>query len=610
MKSKKTILLLSVFLTSVVLTSGDEVWVSPVGTDGTGNGTAANPYVRSSQTSFDALMQGSTIPANSTIHLMPGTFLTEGNIPLQAGWKFRGAGIDVTTIKIVNLQTIYGTNLPSWYTVRVVGTPPLVYRRDGVEVSDMTVDCNLQNQGGAVAIGAVYLQGADTKISRVKAVNWGSENNNECTIFGIAIHSYYPAETNCLIEDCIVEQPAQVTHTQGADGFEIYGGPTNQFGIGGNGWICGAEIRNCRIYNVGIDSSGNGKPIYFNGMGIGYGVFGAKMDGNIFINVGGQAVGESCGSLVNCSIENNMLLDVFVGIAFQGSDYCWDTNSLKENIRITDNFITVQNGGSGMIISGFFAQAITNLTVENNMVQATGGTGTVNYGLQVSYINNLRVQNNILDANGGCGLSINTNNVTISQIDNNQNLAGVNITTPAWIVTNSAAYFFGNGSGLTGITASQVGAAAATNATIWNSISVTNTAATNWAALSVTQSNAVISVRGRNVAILQTNGVLNAVNGLSTTVSNTLPASRVNFTASGGPQTAVGISWTNTTSWNIATYVQVTSVSPVHLYYNGSIVFSNIATSVTVMLKPGAILSVTNASRGGTLYGSLYWHPF
>jgi hypothetical protein len=170
---------------------------------------------------------------------------------------------------------------------------------------------------------------------------------------------------------------------------------------------------------------------------------------------------------------------------------------------------------------------------------------------------------------------------------------------------NSNGIAFGNGFGSV-VTHNAGEFAVSTNATIWGSLSVTNTAAINWAALSVTPSNAVISVRGINVAILQTNGVLNAYNGLSTTISNTLPPSVVTMNFTTNPYR-----WTNATPDNLVTYVYFTNKC--HVGYNS---ISNYITGtgfvtngcITVMLKPGSYLCVSNSTPSGS--ATMYWHPF
>lgn len=427
---------LFVFFFLARLAGADEVWISPTGVDGSGHGTAADPYVCSSEAGFDALLDGSAIPTNSTIHLLPGLFQTVGNVPLKAGWKFRGAGMDATTIQMVDLPALlranpglaYMTNV-AVYEVRVLGIAPLSYRRDDVEVSDLTVDCNLQNQSAPLAIGAVRLQGANTRISRVRAINWGSEVPNvECFIFGIGMGagSKWSIETNCIIEGCELGPPAPVVQVQGADGFTIAGNATNMLDPRSPGWVCGAEIRDCTIPGVAA-GGGMSKPLYFTGLSIGNGVDGAIMDGNMAVNLTGNAsaIGGSCGSLINCDIKDNMLLDVAKGVVFQFGDFCpGGTNSIKQNIRITDNFITVQPGGIGLRPAGIFGQVLTDLLIERNSILAADPSRPIN-GVVITYDNNVTVKNNIIDAPKGTALEIDTNTGVLDlQLKDNRNRAG------------------------------------------------------------------------------------------------------------------------------------------------------------------------------------------
>ena len=146
-----------------VALAGEEIWVTPVGTDYSGNGTAGDPYVCSSQASFDALMNNETnIPANSIIHLMAGKFLTDGYIPLQAGWKIRGSGMDVTTIQQVALSSYPEGDTNNGVKLSVFWSN---YSLNGIEISDMTIDCNLQNQTlPNCVVGAISLLGGDSKL--------------------------------------------------------------------------------------------------------------------------------------------------------------------------------------------------------------------------------------------------------------------------------------------------------------------------------------------------------------------------------------------------------------------------------------------------------------
>ncbi len=82
-----------------------DVWVA-VRTDGIkGSGTLNDPYDGSTQTKFDALMNG--ISAKTRVQLGPGIFQSQGySDEVAGGWqpkpgmKIVGSGIDVTTLQL------------------------------------------------------------------------------------------------------------------------------------------------------------------------------------------------------------------------------------------------------------------------------------------------------------------------------------------------------------------------------------------------------------------------------------------------------------------------------------------------------------------------------
>jgi len=451
---------LTLFPAFTFLLNAADIWITPVGTDGTGSGTPASPYVCSSGSTFDALIP--SLPARSSIHLMAGKFLTGGNVSIPAGAKLRGAGIDVTVVEILTNNAFASRWSGISPTSFSQGFDMFIGQGNGTEISDFTIDCNLQNNasyswtdsGGTnwsgICIQAAFLFGSDVKISRMKAINWGTTAVNvECPIFGeLPLYDrgvWYG--TNLLIEDCIVTQPAQVSFGNGADGFGIGGTPTDLTQIGGPGWINGAEIRNCRCYNIGTGSFGN--PNYFNGIGVGNAVVGEKICGNLFINVGGTAVFSSCGSAVDCSIDHNLFINVSNGVSFAAIDYCpGATNSVKRNIRIADNLITVGTGGIGMSLSGIFGQPIDGLEVEANSIKAEDGSGSITALYAGSYITNLTVKGNTLDANGGTEFGLGPN-IQVAQINNNQNIAGALVNPSGWVTTNMGDIFIDSGGNIT-----------------------------------------------------------------------------------------------------------------------------------------------------------------
>lgn len=419
---RNCLLVLLIIINFTICAAADEVWVTATGVDETGRGTAADPYVCASATTFDALMHGwrARIPAGSTIRLMRGLFFTKGSIPLMNGWKMRGSGIDDTIIRETSMA-----GLPPGI-IWVLGSSG-DYRNDGIEISDLTVDCNLQNQTGIRAIGAVLLQGSGTKISRVKAVGWGSTSGGpECFTFLITASAKFPAETNCLIEDCIIEKPAP--NAKNGDGFSIWGQPTNNLDIGGGGWIIGAEIRGCRADTLGRCD--------FIAAGFGPGDYGATIDKNVFIGIDGHtsAFWDSCGSVINLNIRNNQFKNVNTGIVFPFADGCGDLNtkSLKSNIIIAGNLITIRRGQggnpSGILISGFEGQVAKNITIERNIVRGESGTRPGGFtALTAVYVNNVTIRDNILDGNGGTDLYFGTN-ASGFRVSNNRNLAGSMVT--------------------------------------------------------------------------------------------------------------------------------------------------------------------------------------
>jgi len=153
--------------------------------------------------------------------LGPGEFLTRGNasqIPnigwtIQEGWKIVGSGIDVTTLKVVGatdkVNNASGTNVATFLYLGI-GQRFYDQRADYAEVSDLTVDCNLPGSPG-VAIGAVGLSGSHTRIRRVRSINFGTQHPDvECFVLVAGGgHGALPEMVDCLIEDCIVEQPSE-----------------------------------------------------------------------------------------------------------------------------------------------------------------------------------------------------------------------------------------------------------------------------------------------------------------------------------------------------------------------------------------------------------------
>jgi hypothetical protein len=433
-------------LPSLTLAAG-EVWITPNGSDvGSGpfgSGTITDPYRTSTAQQFDQLLSGSTIPQDTTIHLLAGTFYTYGDgstnapngIRMKTGWKLRGAGMDATTISVA---TMPNPQAPCCAGAIIGGVPNYgaSMATHNAEVSDLTVDCNVQGQNPMLATngvnyGAVSIMGNNTKISRVKVINWGSTSLYENWPLGIYNHWYSGIiTTNCIIEDCIIGPPAPVSMPNGATGISIGGGPDPAgayVGTPGPGWIEGAEIRRC--FSSGIRCGGSNQPAYFNFTHVTMTV-GSKISQNTLADVDGPsaAVYLECGSVIDYVVENNMFLDVKVGVNITSVTYgdCVTAAMVRKNVIVRNNLITLKSTGAGVSVAGGADLRVQNVQVQDNSIYSSAGTGTLS-GVFVAQGDKINIANNTVDPNGGLGVG--TQNSTATFVDNNRNFDGTQTTT-------------------------------------------------------------------------------------------------------------------------------------------------------------------------------------
>ena len=104
-------------------------------------------------------------PANIQIRLGPGTYLTRGFAPNDArgrqpktGQKIVGAGMSATTLQLVGAenadQHYHAIGMP----IEPAGTTAIAPLKF-FEVSDLTIDCNVDNQPGRPAPGYAPVAG-------------------------------------------------------------------------------------------------------------------------------------------------------------------------------------------------------------------------------------------------------------------------------------------------------------------------------------------------------------------------------------------------------------------------------------------------------------------
>ena len=168
---------------------------------------------------FDALMR--SLPAYTTIHLGPGTFETKGfsfsepalwvSWQPKSGWRILGSGMGATVLKLVE------ASIASAHYVAIGNIAnATAYRSNGLEIADLTVDCNLDGQPvpqglgfAPIICGAILAGGSDIRIRRVRAINFGGQSSAETFVIMMGYGSPdVPEVVDCVVEDCICDQPS------------------------------------------------------------------------------------------------------------------------------------------------------------------------------------------------------------------------------------------------------------------------------------------------------------------------------------------------------------------------------------------------------------------
>lgn len=402
-----------------------EIWVTPYGSGG-GRGTQLDPYSTPDADSFFNLINDQRliyatnvvnktnityatntllIPEYSTIHLMPGTFVVEDGtnsagracqcITMKQGWKVRGAGMNKTVIQVISNAPALFLKIHVFDGTAITGAPgastgvvPLLH----AEVSDLTVDCNLQNQsssGGCIA--AVVMFGSHNKVSRVKAINWGSTvAGAECFLFNLGPSSALSASDTGegLIENCVVAQPAQVVNYCDTIAFCTGSNPGDTHR---SAW----KIQGCVVRDV---SNAGYAPFY---------AFGASNNGEVSdcvaYNLSGNASATYNDTVDSHDIvyRNNKFLNVASGITYNGSD------SNVTNLAIIGNMITSTNISNGFGINLYMpTNSMQGVKIEGNVIRPAFPGASMTGALAINGVAasiTFSADNNTLDAGGHGG---------------------------------------------------------------------------------------------------------------------------------------------------------------------------------------------------------------
>jgi hypothetical protein len=208
----------------------NEIWVSGTRADGKGKGSRVDPMDGSTSTKLDGILR--SIANNTTVHFGPGVFQTSGfqddssslGFSLKTGCKYVGAGMGVTTMKVV---TARGGNGSSHDSQVFHSNDPTT---DNVEIRDMTIDANgdalvAANSIDFKAYGA-NITGANCSIRNAHLIHVYGHFATNREAFGLGVTS---RDGSGLIEHCFVD-----TFATGND----YGQMIN---------INGGAIRSCQV---------------------------------------------------------------------------------------------------------------------------------------------------------------------------------------------------------------------------------------------------------------------------------------------------------------------------------------------------------------------------
>jgi len=196
-----------------------EVWLALRQDGAYGDGSAANPYDASSPTLFKDRMR-SFQKNTRIIHIGPGIFQVPAFDPataetnptavwqIQSGWRIIGAGMFITTLKVVGASR---TDRLSLLNANDVSTAEGSFL-NGFTISDLTIDCNMRGHiGTGVAIGGIAAYGSRVRFRRIRAIDFGTEGPSqgvECFVLTSgSAGPYFPDSYDCVIQDCLIEKP-------------------------------------------------------------------------------------------------------------------------------------------------------------------------------------------------------------------------------------------------------------------------------------------------------------------------------------------------------------------------------------------------------------------
>lgn len=388
--------------------------------------------------------------ANSCVHLGPGVFYTKGYFDgvtgswqLESGQRIAGAGIGVTTIRMLN-----NTASKSCYAIghALTRTSPTSApnRVDAAEVADMTIDANLAAAAATSSAGAVRMMGNHARAVRVRAVNFGTKDATKpCMVFAMLTGNTNTGNSatnelgvaNCGLSECAALKPNFSTlgpvtafHVGGSEA----AGSTEAVGFGPYIQNCFADFTLPTSPNPSVDLSKDLRGISMawcsGGMVSGNSILNCKFGGPIEITTGATAFGAK-----DILVNGNTYRNVALGIGWQMSSAGIKRLRVYDNLielTVTTGLTTLTVNGSnagvyGLIIDDIGAGSPPHGDVElrGNWIRYLDGAAGAGAGMQVNGATSILMAGNTLDVSPADPLR--NNRCTTARYSENRTSPGV-----------------------------------------------------------------------------------------------------------------------------------------------------------------------------------------
>jgi hypothetical protein len=351
------------------------VWFA-LRTDGRpGDGTLTEPF-NGANYGLDAKLGefSSQRITNLNVHILPGIYDTRGSAAWtpRSGWKIHGAGMDVTTLRLIGDATVRAIIATFHWDTQF-----------NIEISDLTLDCNYSKTNQVIYANAINMAGGNHAIRRVKAIHaYGVFPAFENFVIGIS--SGWTGEAGINSRGNVIEQ-CEVSGFRGTYCTAI--------GLGGlpvssNRFISGI-VRENKVYDL-TNASGPRSLIAYGGGGVRSAVF-----QNNYAHGCVMGVNFDSGDTSDITIQGNQFLACsYSGISFFGQ--------VLENIAIEDNLIEINPNTPSWAIGiedSRGSSKVRNISIRDNRIRASNGRAGLTGGLYISAVKGetVHIQGNRVD---------------------------------------------------------------------------------------------------------------------------------------------------------------------------------------------------------------------